>query len=159
MKQFGEWKSDFLSRLSNKKRLTSIEKIILTLAFDAQLPKMKQTALERLLRTEYKKQIAESNLSKEKKLAAEKQHELLKQLRALERTQSKISRQKRAHELITIGALTELLTFPKDRGTVCGALDFVLAKIKSDKDFEHQIKQRGDAILKQREEEKQAVLK
>ena len=70
--------------------------------------------------------------------------------------EAKKTRRQRAHELITIGSLTELIGFPKDRGIVAGALDYVLEKIREDKNFENIIKTRGNRIIKDREDEKTA---
>ena len=66
------------------------------------------------------------------------------------------SRKERAHELISIGALTEVVKFEKDRGLIAGALLDVLDRINTNEQVKWDLKKRGDDLLHQIELENKA---
>ena len=154
MQNFEEWKISYLKTISEKRRLKSSEKVILEMSRKENLSKVQTLSFIRLLQAEYKKYRIDLNMKA--KIAAEtgKQKELLEKISNIKTKEEKKSRRARAHELITIGALTELIGFPKDRGIVAGALGFVLEKIRQDPNFENLIKTKGNKIIKDREDEK-----
>ena len=93
------------------------------------------------------------------KKSKEQQKAILAKLKKADSQRKSNNRKKREHELITIGALTDLTKFPKDRGTVTGAFLYILDRIKENPGFEHQLKIRGDDLLRQREIEKKGESK
>lgn len=153
---FEEWKVEYLENLANKEKPKSAEKIILQMSNNPSLPKVQQVSLQKLLQAEYKKYCITCNLKSDLEAENAKQKELIRRIHEVQTREAKKTRRQRAHELITIGSLTELIGFPKDRGIVAGALDYVLEKIREDKNFENIIKTRGNRIIKDREDEKTA---
>lgn len=147
---FDQWQNFYLQRISELKRLTAIEKNILDLFSEEDKTKIQESVLQRLLNNEYKKYKTDEEFKIEQKKTDERSRELLQRLRAPKRS----ARKKRDHELISIGALTDVVGFPKDRGTVTGALSYILEQSKINPDFMNQIKTKGDKILHDREVER-----
>ncbi|MDO5073169.1 MAG: hypothetical protein Q4D63_02075 [Neisseria animaloris] len=154
MMSFDDWKIGHLDMLKEKNKLSQTERMISDLNLKADKSKIEINALNKLLQTEYRKQKAEQERNEAIKYENEKQKQLLQALKKQSQKEAYKKRQQRAHELITIGSITELLGFPKDRGIVTGALNFVLEKMKQDEQFSNTIKLTGNQILKEREEEK-----
>lgn len=142
-----EWTAFYLDRISELKRLTAIEKNILELSLESEKTKIQESILQRLLNNEYRKYKSDEEFKIEQKKTDERSRELLQRLRAPKRS----SRKKRDHELISIGALTDVLDFPKDRGTVAGAFAYILEQSKINPNFMDQIKSKGDKIIHDRE--------
>lgn len=147
-----EWTDFYLKRISELKRLTAIERNILELSNEKDKTKIQESVLDRLLNNEYRKyKIDEENKIQQRK-ADERSREILQRLR----TPKKSARKKRNHELISIGALTEVVGFEKDRGLVAGALAYILEQSKHNPNLLDQLKSKGDKILHDREMKRKA---
>lgn len=144
---FDQWQSFYLERISELKRLSAIEKNILELFSEQDKTKIQDSVLQRLLNNEYRKYKTDEEFKLEQKKTDQRSRELLQRLRAPKRS----ARKQRDHELISIGALTDVIGFPKDRGTVAGALAYILEQANNDPNFLEQIKTKGDKIIHDRE--------
>ena len=82
--------------------------------------------------------------------------QLFDSLRKEKREAAARSRKERAHELITIGALTEVTNFEKDRGLIAGVLLDALERFSQNESLRFDLKKRGDALLHQIEVENKA---
>lgn len=64
-------------------------------------------------------------------------------------------RKARTRELIELGGIVAMVDFPVDRGTLTGALRWVLDQFKTEKELAATLEKRGDTFIAQREKEKQ----
>ena len=159
VKDFETWKSDYFFELGKKEKLTSNEKMILDLNNQSEKSSVEKNALASFLNNHYREYKRDTEYQIEREKSKEQQKTILAKLKKVESQRKSNNRKKREHELITIGALTDLTKFPKDRGTVTGAFLFILDRIKENPEFEHQLKIRGDDLLQQREIEKKGEAK
>lgn len=154
MMNFEEWQANYFSELASKQKLTANEKLILDLHNQDSTTSVVSNALKSLLKSKYNEYKREVEYLAEKEKNKENMHNILMKLKNEKNRRNQQNRKKREHTLITIGALTDLTNFPKDRGIVTGAFLYILDKIKENPNFENQLKIRGDELLRDREMEK-----
>lgn len=159
IKDFETWKSEYFSELEKKEKLTSNERMIFDLNNQPEKSSVEKNALSSLLNNHYREYKRDTEYQIEREKSKEQQKAILAKLKKSASRRKSNNRKKREHELITIGALTDLTKFPKDRGTVTGAFLYILDRIKENPGFEHQLKIRGDDLLLQREIEKKGESK
>lgn len=145
--RFNEWKKSYISQALEKKRKNAIEKIVCSSIDDNKLTVVQKNTIEKILKKEYRKHLSDEEIKGLSKKLIEKNKEKNK-------SKSAELRKKRAHNLISIGALIEVAGFPSDRGTILGAYDYILNKSKSDPNLMSSLKAKGDEILALREAKK-----
>lgn len=155
IKTLEEWQIEYFNGLQKKKKLTANESLILDMYNQENKTSIIQNSLKTLLKSRYNDYKREVEYQTERDKAKEHEQAILAKLKKAKNHQNQQNRKKREHELITIGALTDVTKFPKDRGIVTGAFLYILDKIKENPNFEHQLKVRGDELLREREMEKQ----
>lgn len=99
----------------------------------------------------------EFDLKESKKKASSGYTQLLNISKQEKNKQQAKTRKQRAHELITIGALTEVIGFEKDRGLIAGVLLEALERFKNDDTLMKQLKDKGDTLLHSIEIQKKKV--
>lgn len=147
MADYSEWKNNFIARAVEKKRKSTVEKLVCSSLDESALTNVQKRTLEKILKNEFKKSLAQEETKNLSRKLLEKSKESSKAKRIN-------SRKERAHLLISIGALTDVINFPKDKGIIIGAYDYILNKAKNEPDFINSLKSKGDAILKERENSK-----
>jgi hypothetical protein len=151
-----QWIDSHVSDLKKSKRLSSNGKIILDLHNRSDKTSIQEKMLSSILDSEYKAYLAKLDFEKAKKNANDKAKLALEAIKRSQLAENKKNRKKREHELITIGALTDTVGFEKDRGLVAGALIYVLEKMQNNDAFKLEIKEKGDALLHERELQKKS---
>lgn len=152
-----QWQDSYVSSIRQATKKNSKNTMLLEL-FDKQ---GKTPFEERLLKTmfdsEYKSYLAKLDFESIKKSADEKYLTALESLKKERQREAAKSRKSRAHELIKIGALTDVADFEKDRGLILGALLHVKEIINNNAEFKKQLKDSGDALLHEIEKRKNQV--
>lgn len=151
--EFDAWKSQYIEAIRNKTRKSSVEKTLLEYLDSEDKTKVKERVFNQILTQGYKAYKKEAELKILAEKASAETRTLIAKLK--HKPVASNSRKKRAHELITLGTLTELVDFPKDRGVIAGAYLYILDEIKKRPEFENELKLKGDEILAQREAEKE----
>ena len=136
-----DWLTSRIAFIKGLKAPTESQKMLLELATLTSPTKQELRQLDALVRLEKVNQRAE-----EAKLAAQK-------VMAERRDQQ---RKARTRELIELGGIVSMVDFPVDRGTLTGALLWVLDQFKTDRELATTLKTRGDTFIAEREKEKQS---
>lgn len=137
-----QWLEKRIAFIKGLKAPTDTQRMLLELADLDQPTKKDLRELDMLVRLEKINERAE-----EAKLAAFK----------IVQDRKDEARKARTRRLIELGGIVEMVEFPTDRGTLCGALLWALDQVKSDPDAMRQLKTRGDEFIALRETTKKAV--
>lgn len=137
-----QWLEKRIAFIKGLKAPTDTQRMLLELADLDQPSKKDLRELDMLVRLEKINERAE-----EAKLAAFK----------IVQDRKDEARKARTRRLIELGGMVEMLDFPTDRGTLCGALMWALDQVKADSAVLHQLKTRGDEFIAQRETSKKTA--
>lgn len=142
-----QWVDFYIKELLEAKRLSSNGKVVLDLYNRPNRNSVQEKMLTSVLDGEFKAYLAKLDFDKAKKNANAKAKSALEAIKKTQLAENKINRKNREHELITIGALVDVVGFEKDRGLIAGALLHVLDKIVVDSVLKNELKKRGDELL------------
>jgi hypothetical protein len=148
-----DWLDFYIENSKKSTRLSSNAKIILDFKSRSELTRVQTKILNSIVDAEYKTYLARLDFATAKTNANNKAKAALDSMKKLQQSEKNISRKKREHELITIGLLTDVCGFEKDRGLILGALLNALDSIQ-DNVFKQKTKARGDELLFQIEQAK-----
>ncbi|WP_322074704.1 conjugal transfer protein TraD [Burkholderia cepacia] len=137
-----EWVSAQVAYIGGLRAPSDTQKMLVELATLTDPTKKELRDLDALVRLEKINERAE-----EAKLAAFK----------IVQERKDAARKERTRRLIELGGIVEMVDFPVDRGTLCGALLWALDQAKSDESAMRQLKTRGDEFISRREADKKAA--
>jgi hypothetical protein len=136
-----DWLASRIAFIKGLKAPTESQRMLLELAALESPTKLESRQLDALVRLEKVNQRAEEAKAAAQKVMAERRDQ---------------QRKARTRELIELGGIVAMVDFPVDRGTLTGALLWVLDQFKTDKELAATLKKRGDTFIVQREKEKQS---
>lgn len=142
-----EWEIGFIDSMKKSTRKNTKNTALLDLFDNPKRTPFQDRLLKSILDGEFKTYSAKYDFEQSKKNADEKYTKALEVLRKEKQKASAQTRKERAHELITIGALTEITNFGKDRGLIAGVFLDALERFSHDNDFMRSCKNRGDELL------------
>ena len=108
-----------------------------------------ERVLKNIFNNEYKTYSIKFEYEQTKKIVNDEYLKLFEVVKKAKQKEVVQNRKERAHELITIGALTEVVKFEKDRGLIAGVLLDALDRIKNNEQLKFELKKRGDELLHQ----------
>lgn len=152
-----EWEIEFVAKLRSSTRLKTDYSILLEMYNSQNRTAFQEKQLQNILDAEYKKYKIDIDFQNLKAKADEKTKSAFLKLQEHQKRENALKRKERAAELIKIGALFDLVDFPKDRGIVTGALLMVKKMIMEDGSLTEKIKADGDRLLHSREIEKKGL--
>lgn len=135
-----DWLASRIAFIKGLKAPTESQRMLLELAALESPTKQESRQLDALVRLEKVNQRAEEAKAAAQKVMAERRDQ---------------QRKARTRELIELGGIVAMVDFPVDRGTLTGALLWVLDQFKTEKELAATLKKRGDTFIAQREKEKQ----
>jgi hypothetical protein len=150
-----DWLKSYIEISKKSTRPSSNAKIILDFSSRSDLTKVQTKILNSIVDAEYKTYLARLDFDTAKANANNKAKAALDSIKKLQQSEKSINRKKREHELITIGLLTDVCGFEKDRGLILGALLNALDSMQ-DNSFKQKTKARGDELLFQIEQAKRS---
>ena len=142
-----DWETVHIDSIAKQEKKTSKSKLLFDLYQVQDKKPVQARALKKILDDEYKLYCMEFDLKESKKKASSGYTQLLNISKQEKNKQQAKTRKQRAHELITIGALTEVIGFEKDRGLIAGVLLEALERFKNDDTLMKQLKDKGDTLL------------
>ena len=110
--------------------------------------------VKNVLDSDYKSYCVKFDFDKTKKKSDENYSKLVYAVKKEKQKSIAQSRKARAHELITIGTLTDVTNFEKDRGLIAGVFLDALERFKKDEQLKWDLKKRGDELLHELEKQK-----
>ena len=142
-----EWEKKHIYELRSSNKKT--EKIVTFLSLYDKSDKtaFQSRVVKNVLDSEYKSYSIKFDFDESRKLKDNALSRLLDSVKKEKRESAARSRKERAHELITIGALTEVTNFEKDRGLIAGVLLEALERFSQNDQLRFDLKKRGDALL------------
>lgn len=152
-----DWENTHIENISKQEKRTSKAKLLFDLYQVQEKKPVQARALKKILDDEYKLYCMEFDLRESKKKASSGYTQLLNISKQEKSKQKAKTRKERAHELITIGALTEVTGFEKDRGLITGVLLDALDRMNANQDLKRILKNRGDELLHQIELQKKSI--
>ena len=152
-----DWETAHIDSIAKQEKKTSKAKLLFDLYQVQDKKPVQARALKKILDDEYKLYCMEFDLKESKKKASSGYTQLLTISKQEKNKQQAKTRKQRAHELITIGALTEVIGFEKDRGLIAGVLLEALERFKNDDTLMKQLKDKGDTLLHSIEIQKKKV--
>ena len=152
-----DWETAHIDSIAKQEKKTSKAKLLFDLYQVQDKKPVQARALKKILDDEYKLYCMEFDLKESKKKASSGYTQLLNISKQEKNKQQAKTRKQRAHELITIGALTEVTGFEKDRGLIAGVLLEALERFKNDDTLMKQLKDKGDTLLHSIEIQKKKV--
>ena len=151
-----EWENSYIADLRSNEKKSDKMQSVLDLYDREEKTNFQRRALKNLLDREYKAYSIKFDFEQTKKDKDDALNQLFDSLKKEKREAAARSRKERAHELITIGALTEVTNFEKDRGLIAGVLLDALERFSQNESLRFDLKKRGDALLHQIEVENKA---
>lgn len=151
-----DWESKYIQDLKAQPKKSSKVQALLDVLANASATSFQKNSAKNILDTAYRAYSIKFDFDKAQKKSDEQFAKLLSAKQSVEKKKVAQSRQERAHELITIGALTEVTNFEKDRGLIAGALLDVLDRINANEQVKWDLKKRGDDLLHEIELEKKS---
>ena len=151
-----DWETAHIDSIAKQEKKTSKAKLLFDLYQVQDKKPVQARALKKILDDEYKLYCMEFDLKESKKKASSGYTQLLNISKQEKNKQQAKTRKQRAHELITIGALTEVIGFEKDRGLIAGVLLEAIERFSQNESLRFDLKKRGDALLHQIEVENKA---
>lgn len=142
-----QWEIQFIDTLKKTPKKNSKNITLLELYDSQNRTPFQDRLLKNILDGEYKAFCAKYEFEQSKKTADDKYAKALEAMRKEKQKATAQSRKQRAHELITIGALTEITHFEKDRGLIAGVLLDALDRFNLDENLKRTLKNRGDELL------------
>lgn len=142
-----QWEIQFIETLKKTPKKNSKNVTLLDLYDNQNRTPFQDRLLKNILDGEYKTYSAKFDFDQSKKMADDKYAKALEAMRKEKQKATAQSRKQRAHELITIGALTEITHFEKDRGLIAGVLLDALERFNVDENLKRLLKNRGDELL------------
>ena len=115
-----------------------------------------ERVLKNIFNNEYKTYSIKFEYEQNKKIVNDEYLKLFEVVKKAKQKEVIQNRKERAHELITIGALTEVVKFEKDRGLIAGVLLDALDRFRNNEKLKFDLKKRGDDLLHQIELENKA---
>lgn len=115
-----------------------------------------ERVLKNIFNNEYKTYSIKFEYEQTKKIVNDEYLKLFEVVKKAKQKEVVQNRKERAHELITIGALTEVVKFEKDRGLIAGVLLDALDRFRNNEKLKLDLKKRGDDLLHQIELENKA---
>ena len=150
------WEVEHVKSLRSMEKKSSKIQSFLDLIDSETKTQFQERTLKNILTSEYKAYSMKFDFEQTKKNADNEYSKLIESVKK-EKVKAVVqSRKERAHELITIGALTEVTNFEKDRGLIAGVLLDALDRKKSNEQVNWDLKKRGDELLHQIELENKA---
>lgn len=137
-----QWLTKRIAFINALKAPTESQRMLVELASIAEPTKQESRDLDALVKLEKLNERAEEAKVAALKVVAERKE---------------AARKARTRQLIELGGIVEMLDFPVDRGTLCGALLWALDQAKTDPSALNQLKTRGDKFIADREAEKKTV--
>ena len=148
-----DWEKSYIEELRSSEKKSEEMQSVLDLYSREDKTNFQKRALKNLLDREYKTYSIKFDFDQSKKEKDNALSQLFDTLKKEKREAVARSRKERAHELITIGALTEVTSFEKDRGLIAGVLLDALDRFSQNESLRFDLKKRGDALLHQIEVE------
>ena len=151
-----DWEKSYINDLRTNEKKSEKMQSVLDLYDREEKTNFQRRALKNLLDREYKAYSMKFEFEQTKKDKDNALSQLFDSLKKEKREAAARSRKERAHELITIGALTEVTNFEKDRGLIAGVLLEALERFSQNESLRFDLKKRGDVLLHQIEIENKA---
>ena len=151
-----DWEKSYINDLRTNEKKSEKMQSVLELYDREEKSTFQRRAVKNLLDREYKTYSIKFEFEQTKKDKDDALSQLFDSLKKEKREAAAKSRKERAHELITIGALTEVTNFEKDRGLIAGVLLEALDRFSQNESLRFDLKKRGDALLHQIEVENKA---
>lgn len=143
------WEVEHIKNMRSMQKKTSKVQVFLDLLDNVKKTAHQERALKSIFNSEYKAYSMKYDYEQTKKSADSEYLKLFEVVKKAKKKEVAQSRKERAHELITIGALTEVTNFDKDRGLITGVLLDALDRIKNNEQLKFDLKKRGDNLLHQ----------
>ena len=143
------WEVEYIKTLRSMPKKTSKIQTLLDLFDKTDKTAFQERALKNVMASEYKAYSIKFDFEQTKKNADNEYSKLFESVKKEKEKAVVQSRKERAHELITIGSLTEVTKFEKDRGLIAGVLLDALDRINADEKLKFELKKRGDELLHQ----------
>ena len=150
------WEIEHIKNMRLMQKKTSKIQAFLDLFDNANRTAHQERVLKNVFNSEYKTYSIKFEYEQTKKISDSEYLKLFEVVKKTKHKEVAQSRKERAHELITIGALTEVVKFEKDRGLIAGVLLDALDRIKNNEQLKLDLKKRGDDLLHQIELENKA---
>ena len=151
-----EWEVEHVENLRSMQKKSSKIQALLDLIDSEKKTQFQERALKNIFNSEYKTYSMKFDIEQSKKNSESEYSKLIQSVKK-EKVKAVVkSRKERAHELITIGALTEVTNFEKDRGLIAGVLLDALDRINTNEQVKWDLKKRGDELLHKIELENKA---
>ena len=144
-----EWEVEHVKSLRLMQKKSSKIQAFLDLIDNTNRTAHQERVLKNIFNSEYKTYSIKFEYDLTKKNADSEYLKLFEAVKKENQKKALQTRKERAHELITIGALTEVTNFDKDRGLITGVLLDALDRIKANEQLKWDLKKRGDALLHQ----------
>ena len=148
-----DWEKSYIEELRSSEKKSEKIQSVLDLYSREDKTNFQKRTLKNLLDREYKTYSIKFDFDQSKKEKDNALSQLFDTLKKEKREAVARSRKERAHELITIGALTEVTNFEKDRGLIAGVLLDALDRFSQNESLRFDLKKRGDTLLHQIEVE------
>lgn len=150
------WEIEHVKNMRLIQKKTSKVQAFLDLFDNTNRSAHQERVLKSIFNSEYKTYSIKFEYEQTKKIADSEYMKLFEVVKKAKQKEVAQSRKERAHELITIGSLTEVTKFDKDRGLIAGVLLDALDRIKNNEQLKWDFKKRGDDLLHQIELENKA---
>jgi hypothetical protein len=150
------WEIEHIKNMRLMQKKTSKIQAFLDLFDNSNRTAHQERVLKNVFNSEYKTYSIKFEYEQTKKISDSEYLKLFEVVKKTKQKEVAQSRKERAHELISIGALTEVVKFEKDRGLIAGALLDVLDRINTNEQVKWDLKKRGDDLLHQIELENKA---
>ena len=151
-----EWEIEHVKNIRSMHKKSSRTQAFLDLFDNTNRTAHQERVLKSIFNSEYKTYSVKFEYEQTKNNADNEYLKLFEVVKKENQKKALQTRKERAHELITIGALTEVTNFDKDRGLITGVLLDALDRIKSNEQVKWDLKKRGDELLHQIELENKA---
>ena len=142
-----DWEVKHIQDLKALTKKNSKNQALLDVLANESASAFQKNTVKHILDSAYKKYCIEFDFAKTKTKEDEHYSKLIVAIRDAQKKTVVQSRKERTHELIMIGALTEVTKFEKDRGLVAGVLLDALDRMNENEQVKWDLKKRGDELL------------
>lgn len=144
-----EWEKKYIQDMRSLEKKSSKIKALLELIDKEDKTPFQQRTLKNVFNSEYRAYSLKFDYEQSKNDTNSVYSKLFDVVKKEKIKSVNQTRKERAHELITIGALTDVVNFEKDRGLITGVLLDALERMKNNEQLKWDLKKRGDDLLHQ----------